>query len=86
MTGVWMKLTVLLANTYRGNLMQHPKAQVSIELTAALIGCILLLAGILKIFYWINQSIIDQQVAYQSTRINATASFNYTPRKLDLFK
>lgn len=61
-------------------------AQVTIELTAALIGCILLLSFILKIFYWINQSIIDQQVAYQSTRINITSNFLYTPKKLDIIR
>jgi archaellum biogenesis protein FlaJ (TadC family) len=63
-----------------------PLAQVSIELTAALIGCILLLTGILKIFYWINQSIIDQQFEYQRTRITPNADFTYAPKKLDLFR
>jgi len=81
-----MKSTALFAKKYWRIFNRNAQAQVSIELTAALIGCILLLTGILKIFYWINQSIIDQQVAYQSTRITPNADFTYTPSKLDFVK
>jgi hypothetical protein len=92
MTGVWMNLTARLARLLRRNfrpnqVLQPCGAQVTIELTAALIGCILLLTLILKIFYWINQSIVDQQAAYQSTRATVSmANFTYTPKKLDMIR
>jgi hypothetical protein len=81
-----MNGTAPLTKTYRRIFSRNSQAQVSIELTAALIGCILLLTGILKIFYWINESIINQQVAYQRTRMTPNVDFTYAPKKLDLFR
>lgn len=67
------------------------KAQATIELTIAFIACIVLTLGIIKVFVWMNKSMVDRQVRFQATRTNPLGNnvdkfYNTDQNKLDLFK
>lgn len=74
----------------------HSKAQVSIELTIALIACAVLLIGTTRCFVWMNKCIVDRQVAFQNTRRDPVRRIDlnyyqpndnfYIQEKLDLVK
>jgi hypothetical protein len=59
-----------------------PRAgQTTLELTAALIVMMLLLAGSVKIFMWLNERLIKRQVDYEATRVTAA---NATPESVSI--
>ncbi len=47
------------------------RAQATLELTAALILLMLLLAGATKIFMWLTGRMVHRQVLYEASRVNA---------------
>lgn len=68
------------------------KAQVSLELVASLIACLILIVGVSRIFVWMNESIVKRQENYQlgrkisSSDINNANQINfYTPERLYIF-
>lgn len=73
------------------------KAQVSLELIASLIICLVLMVGIARIFVWMNESIVKREQDYQKGRkISSKSHINnnkiddklinfYTPKKLYIF-
>ena len=44
------------------------RAQASLEMTAAIVGALLLLFGALKLFLWVNERIVVRQRNYEATR------------------
>jgi hypothetical protein len=66
-----------------------PKAQVSIELAAAIIIVILFMLATIKVFGWLNTVMVDRQQYYQGSRVTAgtpatPGTFNYTPPALNI--
>lgn len=47
------------------------RAQATLELTAALILLMLLLAGATKIFMWLSGRMVHRQVLYENSRVSA---------------
>jgi hypothetical protein len=47
------------------------KGQATLELTAALIGMLVLLFGSLKICFWVGERFVKRQQAYEATRVAA---------------
>ena len=47
------------------------KAQVSLELSIALISVLILLLGSLNVFVWVNQRLVWRQRDYEDTRVKA---------------
>ena len=47
------------------------RAQTTLELTAALILLMLLLAGATKIFMWLSGRMVHRQVLYEASRVHA---------------
>ena len=47
------------------------RAQATLELTAALILLMLLLAGATKIFVWLSGRMVHRQVLYEASRVHA---------------
>lgn len=45
--------------------MEKSSAQVTLEFTMAMMATILLLAGMIRVFLWIGQSMIDQKRAHE---------------------
>lgn len=60
-----------------GGLVTYTKAQVSLEMSVAVMCFIVLLFGILQVFSWLNSSLVSRQVNYESTRYSATSSYSY---------
>jgi hypothetical protein len=52
--------------------------QATLELTVALIFVMIFLVGAIRIFLWLNESIVNRQVDYEATRATA-ASTDFTP-------
>ncbi len=64
------------------------RAQSTIELTAAILACIVLLGGVVDIFMWMNKNIVVRQERFQATRQSLTTVDFYDPAKenrLDVF-
>jgi hypothetical protein len=77
----------------------HSKAQVTVELTLALLACVIFLIGVVKVFVWFNQCIVERQEAFQKSRtqalrFSAGSGYDkyeanndfYHPKKLDLLR
>jgi len=47
------------------------RGQSTLELTAALVVIVILLIGSVKIFLWLNDSMVRRQVNYEATRVAA---------------
>ncbi len=47
------------------------QGQTSLEMTVALILVVILLVASVKIFLWLNEGIVSQQVSYENTRLQA---------------
>lgn len=62
------------------------RGQASLEMTAALIGALLLLFGSFKIFLWVNERVIQRHQRYEATR-GGMGGGNFEPDKkpLDVF-
>lgn len=50
------------------------EGQASLEMTAAVIGALLLLVGCLQVFVWINQRMVARQQSYEATRLPAAST------------
>lgn len=69
------------------------RGQAAIEMTIAIIGSLVLIAGSLKICLWMARTIVERQEAYQATRTAAGRNSNgrrgclkyYEPGKLSVF-
>jgi uncharacterized protein (UPF0333 family) len=62
-----------------GNKVLKQKGQASLETAIAFVMVILLLAGIIKMWFWANNQIVQRQVRYNASRVAAgTAGDNYT--------
>ena len=49
--------------------LQPRLAQASLEMTAALVGALLLLFGAFKVFLWVNERIVARHQQYETTRV-----------------
>lgn len=73
-------MQVLLAGRLRINL--KDKAQVSLELVLGLIVCLILILGATRLFFWLNQCIVERQEAYEATRHIPRDKIDfYTPKE-----
>ena len=50
---------------------KRTKAQVSLELSIALIGILILLFGAFNVFMWVNKRMVQRQKDYESSRVSA---------------
>jgi uncharacterized protein (UPF0333 family) len=48
--------------------------QVSLELAAVFVCILLLLYGTMKVFVWVNQSLVTRQQDFDDTRVSAASS------------
>ena len=59
------------------------KAQVSLELGLALIGVFILLVGVLNVFIWVNQRMVQRQKDYETDRQLAGSSYTGQEVRVD---
>ena len=57
----------------RGIKFHGGKGQATLEMTISLIFVMLFLVGAIKIFLWLNASIVNRQVDYESSRVAAAS-------------
>ena len=68
------------------------KAQSSIEFSLALISAVLFLVLTCNFFVWCGHTIVQRQVAYEASRVNAASNNNpgqlsfYAPSAMNLLK
>ncbi|MCX5711220.1 MAG: hypothetical protein NT060_04625 [Candidatus Omnitrophica bacterium] len=67
------------------------RGQGTIETVMAFIILVLILGGMMNIWFWFNNQLVERQVAYNDTRVNAGTgkddytqfySWNYIPKTL----
>ena len=59
-------------------LMRRKKGQAMVEATVSMIIVVLLLAGITRIWIWGNRQIVERQIRFNATRVEAgTSSDSY---------
>lgn len=76
------------ANACSGQALRRADAcsgQATLELTVSLIFVMIFLVGAIRIFLWLNESIVHRQVDYEATRVVA-ASTEFTPMDVDQVK
>jgi|GEM_PF-4992021 len=79
---------------YKGAGMFKRNGQASLEASVALVAIIILLAGIIRIWFWANNQIVERQISFNAGRVFAGTSsdgyslkahwpLDYTPPALD---
>jgi len=66
------------------NKLKSKKGQVTLEMTTSLIVLLILIAGIIRVFVWVNDCMLERQEAYEGTRIVAGGGASYDQELIDM--